>query len=431
MRKHAMQLSLAKLRSALPEGGLFGGGNWRWSPEPLRLSRAEVRRMMALGHLLTKFQQACDGIYRRSADGKLPGWLAGLLDAGKPDWMVRVQRLPGMAGQLPRVIRPDLILTEDGFALTELDSVPGGIGITAWLSRVYSEAGFEVLGGPDGMLDGFRTLLPDGGVVMISAEAADYRPEMAWLTHQLGPQWELRQAETYQPDGRDVYRFFELFDWQSVPAAEQLAHAAADGSVRTTPPFKPHLEEKLWLALLWTPALKRVWEQALRGSHLQRMRELVPFGWVLDNLPLPPQAALPRLDAQTWEEVAGFSQKDRQLVLKISGFHATAWGSRGVFIGHDLAAAEWSARLLSALGQTHYQPWLVQKFHEGRHIQHPVFRADGSVEMLHGRVRLCPYFFTDGAGNTAFSGCLATIVPADKKKIHGMHDGVLVPCVAG
>jgi len=26
-------------------------------------------------------------------------------------------------------------------------------------------------------------------------------------------------------------------------------------------------------------------------------------------------------------------------------------------------------------------------------------------------------------------GCLATIVPADKKKIHGMRDGILVPCM--
>ena len=77
------------------------------------------------------------------------------------------------------------------------------------------------------------------------------------------------------------------------------------------------------------------------------------------------------------------------------------------------------------------QPWILQEFREGRRITHPVFRDDGSVEMMQGRVRLCPYFFTDNGGNTAFGGCLATIVPADKKKIHGMSDGVLVPCMVG
>jgi hypothetical protein len=424
-----MGMSLSELRDSLPEGGLFGGGAWRWSPEPLKLSKAKAREMMSLGHPLARFQQACDTIYRRSVSGKLPGWLAELLDEGKPEWMVRLQHEPSSVHQFPRVIRPDLILTENGFALTELDSVPGGIGVTAWLSRTYAEAGYEVLGGANGMLDGFKSLMPDGGTVLVSEESADYRPEMDWLTHQLGPAWDVASAEEYEPDKRALYRFFELFDWESVPTVKQLARAAASGEIPITPPFKPHLEDKLWLALLWSPALKKVWEQSLRGNHLQRLHELVPFGWVLDPTPLPPHAALPRLNAHSWEEVAAFSQKERQLVLKVSGFHETAWGSRGVFIGHDMPAAEWAARLQTALDQATEQPWILQEFHEAERITHPVFRDDGSVEMMQGRARLCPYFFTDENGATNFGGCLATIVPADKKKIHGMSDGVLVPCV--
>ena len=429
--KREMGLSLSELRDGLPEGGLFGGGAWRWSPEPLKISAAEARQIMSLGHPLARFQQACDGLYRRSAAGKLPSWLAELLDAGKPEWLTDVQRLPGMAEQFPRVIRPDLILTETGFSMTELDSVPGGIGVTAWLSQVYSRAGFDVLGGPDGMLTGFKSLMPDGGRVLVSNEAGDYRPEMQWLTSQLGEAWKVASAEGYQADGHALYRFFELFDWESISAVKQLATAAAAGEIQITPPFKPHLEDKLWLALLWSPALKKVWEQTLRGSHLKRLRELVPFGWVLDPEPLPPHAGLPRLDAHSWQDVAEFSQKERQLVLKVSGFHETAWGSRGVFIGHDMPSAEWSQRLNFALAHSAEQPWILQEFREGRKIEHPVFREDGSTEMMQGRVRLCPYFFTDTAGETAFGGCLATIVPADKKKIHGMSDGVLVPCVIG
>ena len=421
-----MGLSLSELRGGLPEGGLFGGGAWRWSPEPLKLSQVEARQIMSLGHPLARFQQACDGLYRRSAAGKLPPWLAELLDKGKPDWMTRIQREPSTAEQFPRVIRPDLILTESGFSMTELDSVPGGIGVTAWLSQVYTKAGFDVLGGPDGMVDGFRSLMPDGGTVLVSEESKDYRPEMEWLANELGAAWDVASAENFEPNGRALYRFFELFDWKSIPAAKALAE-----NLQITPPFKPHLEDKLWLALLWSPALKAIWEQALRGSHLKRLRELVPFGWVLDPAPLPPHAALPKLNVHSWDAVADFSQKERQLVLKISGFHETAWGSRGVFIGHDMPGSEWAERLHSALGLSAEQPWIVQEFREGRRIEHPVFRDDGSVEMMQGRARLCPYFFTDAAGETTFGGCLATIVPADKKKIHGMSDGALVPCVIG
>ena len=426
-----MDLSLSELRGALPDGGLFGGGSWRWSPEPLKISKTEARQMMTMGFPLARFQQTCDVLYRRSAAGKLSPWLAELLDEGKPDWMVNLQRTPETAEQFPRVIRPDLILTETGFAMSELDSVPGGIGVAAWLSKIYSDAGFDILGGPNGMLDGFKSLMPEGGTILVSDESQDYRPEMEWLATQLGKEWGVMSAEEYEPDSRALYRFFELFDWESIPSVKKLAQGMVDGSAQITPPFKPHLEDKLWLALLWSPALKKVWEHSMRSSHLQRIREWVPFGWVMDPTPLPPHAALPRMNAHSWDEVAHFSQKERKLVLKVSGFHETAWGSRGVFIGHDLSGNEWKERLETALEQSGEQPWILQEFKEGRKIEHPVFREDGSVEMMQGRARLCPYFFTNHEGETTFGGCLATIVPADKKKIHGMSDGVLVPCMIG
>lgn len=425
-----MGLTLAKLREGLPEGGLFGGGSWRWSPEPLKLRKGEVKKLSSLGHPLAQFQRACDAIYRRSASGKMDVWSAHLLDEGKPSWLTDLQRSPGLTEQFPRVIRPDLILTDSGFAMSELDSVPGGIGVTAWLSKMYADAGYDVLGGANGMLDGFRSILPQGGKILVSKESSDYRPEMNWLASQLGDAWTTETAEAYQPNpGDSLYRFFELFDWKSIPSSRQIAEGSANGELSVTPPFKPHLEDKLWLALFWAPALKKVWEQHLRGSQLQRLREIIPFGWVMDPSPLPPHAALPRLNVHSWEEVASFSQKERQLVLKISGFHETAWGSRGVFIGHDLSSTEWAERVKTALDQAAEQPWVLQEFREGRRVEHPVFREDGSVEMMQGRVRLCPYFFTNDHGETSFGGCLATLVPADKKKIHGMSDGVLIPCV--
>lgn len=423
-----MSLTLDQIVNALPEGGLFEG-NWRYSPEPLVLTKAEGRFLQSLGHPLAQFQRACDDLYRRSAAGKMPGWIAELLDTGKPTWMAELQKQPTFRDAMPRVIRPDLILTEGGFSLTELDSVPGGMGITAWLSRVYAEAGYAVAGGRDGMLEGFSSVLPEGGAVLLSDESADYRRELEWLVRECGGGRTVEAAEEYAPDGRALYRFFEWFDWESLPMARLLAEESAAGGISLTPPCKPHLEDKLWLSLLWTPALKPVWEQALRGSHLERVREIAPHGWVVDPAPLPPQAALPVLGVNSWDEVAAFSQKQRKLVLKISGFHETAWGSRGVHIGHDLSQVEWAERLKSALGDFDQQPWVMQKFSEGRVIEHPVFRDDGSVEVMKGRVRLCPYYFTDTAGQTSLAGVLGTLAGADKKKIHGMKDAVLLPCV--
>ncbi|TAE75698.1 MAG: hypothetical protein EAZ84_08730 [Verrucomicrobia bacterium] len=423
-----MSLTLETIHAALPENGLFDGG-WRFSPEPLRLTRAEGRFLSSLGHPLARFQQACDTLYQQSSRGTSPDWISRVLDAGKPDWITDLQKTAGSRMGQPRVIRPDLIVTGDGFALTELDSVPGGIGITAWLSRIYADAGFDVLGGRNGMIDGFRSVLPEDGAVLISQEAKDYRREMEWLTSEAAGGRTIEAAENHEQDSRSIYRFFEWFDWEAIPAARKLAEASASGDLDLTPPCKPHLEDKLWLALLWTPALRPLWEKILRRSHLERIRSIVPPGWIVDPSPLPPQAVLPGLEVNAWHEVAGFSQKRRQLVLKISGFHETAWGSRGVYIGHDLPQSEWSEKIHHALSEFSNQPWIVQRFREGRVIEHPVFEKDGSISMLRGRVRLCPYYFTDGQGRTSLGGVLATLAPADKKKIHGMRDAVLLPCV--
>ena len=38
---------------------------------------------------------------------------------------IDIQSKPVFKHELPRVIRPDILLTDEGFSITELDSVPG------------------------------------------------------------------------------------------------------------------------------------------------------------------------------------------------------------------------------------------------------------------------------------------------------------------
>ena len=73
---------------------------------------------------------------------------------------------------------------------------------------------------------------------------------------------------------------------------------------------------------------------------------------------------------------------------------------------------------------------MLQEFKRARVVEHPYFDpATGAVRTLRGRVRLCPYYFVAAADDTiTLGGILATIVPEDKKIIHGMKDAILVPC---
>jgi len=417
---------LAAIRAAIPAEGLFAGKDWRLTPHPFLVDPRLHEELTKLGYRLLLFQKACNELYFRSVAGKAPAWIADLLDRGKPPELIALGRRKETRADLPAVIRPDIVLTDGaapgrhGFAIAELDTVPGGIGLTAWLNHLYSGFGtHDVIGGATGMIDGFRSIAPEGRV-LISREAETYRPEMQWLARQTGNALTVQDAETLTKP-QPHYRFYELFDLPNLPAAELLA------STPVTPPHKPFIEEKLWFALFWSRPLREFWRRELSERHFVELQKVIPFTWVLDPTPIPHHAVIPGLEINDWSELAAFSQKQRDLVIKISGFSEIGWGARSVKIGSDLPQPEWESAIKHALDEFPHHPWILQRFHKAGVIEHPYFADDGgTIETMKGRVRLSPYYFVID-GKAELRGALATIVPADKKILHGMKDAVLAP----
>jgi hypothetical protein len=308
----------AFIQAALPSTGLFARQRWRIAPAPFRLDQQTVDELATLGRILLRFNQAANLLYRQSLAGKQPAWVAAWLDQGKPEWLLQLQRCPALKHAVPRVIRPDLILTDTGLALTELDSVPGGIGLTAWLNQTYAalpivsgpaaprQAGFEVIGGPEGMLVGFAGIFGDAPRVriVVSEEAATYRPEMEWMATRLGAGRFSVEDATFMAfgPGDAVYRFFELFDVANVPNARCLFQMSERREILLTPPAKPLFEEKLLLALLWNGQLREFWRQQLGEGYFRRLLSMTPYTWVLDPAPLPPQGVIPELELTGWQE---------------------------------------------------------------------------------------------------------------------------------
>ena len=165
---------------------------------------------------------------------------------------------------MPQVIRPDLILTDDGFAAAEFDSVPGGMGFVDALAQTYCQLGFDTVGGSDGMADGFAAMLAATAAtehprvaIVVSEESADYRAELTWLANRLHARG-IADAHVCKPqdvifteealflrheDGREdridvIYRNFELFDLFNIPKHELILYAARHNRVKITPPPK-------------------------------------------------------------------------------------------------------------------------------------------------------------------------------------------------
>lgn len=436
------------VRERLPEGGLFADQHWRIALDAFPLPAAIAQDIESLGRILLQFYRATNLLHRRSREGKAPAWIAALLDQGKPAGLLELQSDPAFRNELPRVIRPDLLLTEHGLAITELDSVPGGIGLTAWLYETYAQLAPSdptnpnpnpapaLFGSAHAMIGGFTGIFGPAPSVhlVISEESATYRPEMRWLASQMtGPQVTVATPEEAHPKPGDaLYRFFELFDLANVPQAQGWFEAARRKELKLTPPPRPMFEEKLLLALLWNRNLRPFWRQELGDAFLRKLLAFVPQSWVLDPTPLPPHAAYPGLDLTDWQQLKSLSQRERDLVLKVSGYSENAWGARGVYLGSDLSTADWSHAVDAALEAWPRSPYVLQRYHKPRLVDFEGYDpATQQASRMNGRVRLCPYYFVHGEGDAArphLGGVLATVCPADKKIIHGMTDAVLAPC---
>jgi hypothetical protein len=450
-----------------PEGGLYTdtqraihpdvNSSWQVGPEPWRLPDPVLRHLEELGGHLYSFYKAANLLYNQSWRGIQPRWVAGYLDQGKPESVVALGRMNRIKQHLPLVIRPDLIPTRDGMIATELDSVPGGIGFTASLGSRYGSLGEPIVGGQDGMVEGFERMIRSFAgkedpvvAVVISEESASWRPEMAWVTdrlnalgletHLIAPE-EIVFADDalYAPSGAGnrridvIYRFFELFDLKNIPKMELILYAAKKNAVKVTPPLKPYLEEKMLMALFQHPMLSDFWSQQLGRETISFLGETFPKTWILDPAPLPHHATIPGLEVKgrafsDWRQLGGLGQKDRQMVIKPSGFSELAWGSKGVAIGHDVSEQDWKETIDTALESFETNPHILQIFHNGSTfpVEHYDFES-GSMNRFRGRVRLQPYYFVVD-GEPVLSGVQATVCPPDKKLLHGMVDAVVLPC---
>lgn len=471
----ALRARALHVRDHLTHAGLYtpqradsddGGAlrHWQIGAEPFTISPQEHALLNALGPVLHSFMRACNTLYVQSASGRQPAWIAEYLDLGKPPELVAFSRMRRLRGNIPSIIRPDIIPTDHGFVITELDAVPGGFGLTGALLDAYRDETALPTDEPmrNCMVDGFADMIrhtanSDGATeepivlaIVVSEEAKDYRPEMTWLATQLRESGILAYAVTPQEiqfteDGLRVsttagithpitvlYRFFELFDLKNIPKTELIMYSNKKGRVAVTPPFKAFLEEKMWFALFHHPLLEQYWIHELGKEHMAQLQSLIPRTWILDPRPVPPHATIPQLaigghPVQNWEALKRITQKERRFVIKPSGFSPLAWGSRGVSIGHDLSQEEWGQALDQALESFSSTPFILQEFHTGRRVSLPYYDPENdSIQRMPGRTRLCPYYFVRDA-DVRLGGTMATVCSLDKKLIHGMKDAIIVP----
>ncbi len=453
------------LKQTFTELTFFKDKTWQYSPSSLALSSEVTDEIKKIGEACFEFLNGINKLYQFSKANKsilrnkdlIVPWVADYFDRGKPEKLLRHANLAFLKHTTPSIIRLDLLLTEEGIALTEIEVIPGGIGFTSFLYQIYEKQEGKLIGSSEEMLSGFYetmvSLVPNKEnpvvVIGVSQESETYRPEFEWLAN------ELRKSgkEVYCIDPENffyensklkfkfndrtididvIYRFFELFDLGTIETSSILMEAVEKEEVVISPPLKPIFEEKLCLALFHHYQLQDYWQETLKKENFELLKGVIPLTWIIDGEYFGPNAVLngPTINSKwlrSWEQLSEATQKNRNYIIKISGFHERAWGARSITLGSDCSQEIWASKIKEALDNDKKHPYIIQEFKKPKSIVHPLYESTGKISSEPLRARLCPYYMKNFS-EIGLKGILATLCPADKKIIHGMSVATFIPC---
>ena len=235
-----------------------------------------------------------------------------------------------------------------------------------------------------------------------------------------------------------VYRFWELFDLDSITSLDHIldvlerGRGECDSSDACLSGGKTqHLGCCTIRCLHAISGRSTLSKSQFKLAYAKSYRR--PGSWILRRFHHVLCLDAPHVGRVDIRSTAGNSwaklrKRERDLILKISGFDETAWGARSVVLWDQMSPGKsgWR-RSKHAVEGPHQSLYVLQQYRKPIRVKHPVYRDDGSLHEMDGRVRLCPYYFIVN-GRAELHGILATLCPSDKKIIHGMKDAALIPC---
>jgi hypothetical protein len=354
---------------------------FRVAPTPFRLNPEQARQIEAIGQDITSFFLAADELYHTDQA------VRELLDTGKPE--IFLADYPAQY----LFVRPDMIITEKGFSICEVETSPFGLALAEILNRSYQDAGFETMVGNDVLASHVQATTPMEGTIVYSQRTQAYAGQMAFLADNVfsgeGRHWNAAKSSDTDPTLQEnVYRGFYLDEYETDPNIRLLLEANMSNGASLLPSPTPHLEEKAILSLIWDKRFEKQLRSQLGSASYDHLRDVIPPTWVVGQeehfaLGLPNQY-------ESSIDLAKLSRSKRTFVLKSSGFSATSSWTEGVhFLGKNSAAVD-EERLREARADK-MSLHVIQAFHRGK--THPMEYTDqGHNIPMSARIRLTPYY---------------------------------------
>lgn len=348
---------------------------FRVSPQPLWLTQAQVREMLAIGSSVTDFVQAVDELYREESEAR------NILDRGKPAIFCQDREARYL------FVRPDLIFTDTGLKVCEVETSPFGLALAELLNRGYRQAGFDTVVEEGTLASYLHAHTPSHGLIVYSNNTASYAGQMAFLADKVlsgeGRKWQAEGADYAVGREGTIYRGFYLYEFlQDMFVRAIINDQIENGEKGIIPTLTPYLEEKAILALLWDRRWQDFLTKRLGRATFHHLQEVVLPTWVVGEdqhfvLGVPDLVALPR-SRRAW-------------VLKKSGFSPYSSWSEGVDFLNKKSKANARSLLEIAYGDKN-SLYIIQQFRASRYFEVCYEdRREGLVPMR-AKFRITPYF---------------------------------------
>ncbi|HQZ14232.1 MAG TPA: hypothetical protein PLT55_00105 [Acidimicrobiia bacterium] len=382
------------------------------SDAPLSLDPKLVKELQEIGHTIVAYMDAVSFLYKTHQD------IHELLDHGKPSQF---------HGNEPNYlfVRPDLIITPQGFKICEIEVSPFGLALSDILGKAYSDR--SLAHDPEFLKAFVAANTPASGTFIYSDKTQRFAGQLGYLADAVygdrkdeqGNQWNVSHIRDHanRPDSQ-VYRGYYLHEAQKDSMLEALTHMCT-----TLPSPTPFFEEKALLALIWDTRFAGSFNQLLGDSDFARMRELIPPTWIVGQ----EQYFEPGLPggATTTLELAGMGKKQRQVVIKSSGYcDNMSWGHGVHFLDKvsGASAIEHIAEINNGLGDSLY---IGQQYCPPEKVSFTYFTNGPTSEIQEQAMgcRITPYYCATGSNK----GELLTVKATGRngsRYIHAATDSV-------
>lgn len=352
--------------------------NFRVSPTPFKLSRKQKTEIEDIGKAICCYMDYCIELYKTNESAH------ELLDRGKPEEYKNVQDAKYL------FLRPDLILTDSGFCLCEIETSPFGLGLAEVLNRTYGNEGHETAIHQNQLKNYIQSKIENSGTIAYSDKVKSFAGQLDFMAEQVfsgnGKSWDATKVNSNMVSNKQIYRAFYLTEQFT---DENVANLLKQSSHIYLPTSTPQFEEKALLSFIWDKRYVQSFRDRLGESTFDLLREIIPKTWVLGEEQYV-DGGLPN-GKQDSLSLAELSKGSRKFVLKQSGFNTSSSWGEGVKFLHKMGSGK-ALEMLKSAQEDEEHLYIIQEFNQGKAVPMSFIDDDGIFKNINAKIRITPYY---------------------------------------